>query len=286
MHVFVRPSPILAPFVESLWYVENYGQGWERVLPSGGIQLLVNLYADELWSWNDTCGTTSRVRGAALEGPRSAPILIDNARLRAMIGVAFRPGGIHPFFPPPASAAAGELVELTELWGQEGELVRERLLEAASPATKLRVLEQVLIARAVRPVVVDRPGAFAVAALDRGSPVRTVADRLGMISKRFAHGFTARVGLRPKQFARIRRFQRLLRATFEEDHMDWAQLAVECGYYDQAHMIRDFRAFSGMNPRSDTPRSEREHNHVPYPPTDDGAISSNRSATRVAMMSA
>lgn len=169
MHVFVRPSPILAPFVESLWYVENYGQGWERVLPSGGIQLLVNLYADELWSWNDTCGTPSRVRGAALEGPRSAPILIDTAGLRAMIGVAFRPGGIHPFFAPPASAAAGELVELTELWGQEGELLRERLLEAASPATKLRVLEQVLIARAVRPLVVDRPGAFAVAALDRGS---------------------------------------------------------------------------------------------------------------------
>jgi Domain of unknown function (DUF6597) len=129
MHVVVRPSPILVRFVESLWYVENYGQGWERVLPSGGTQLLVNLCTDELWSWDDTCRrSTMRVHGAALEGPRSAPILIDTAQLRAMIGVAFRPGGTHPVFTPPASVAAGGLVELAELWGRPGELLRERLL--------------------------------------------------------------------------------------------------------------------------------------------------------------
>jgi AraC-like DNA-binding protein len=285
MHVVVRPSPILAPFVELLWYVEGYGQGWERVLPSGGVQLMVNLDADELWSWDDTCDTPAQIRGSGLEGPRSAPILIDAARLRAMIGVAFRPGGMQPFFIPPASAASDELVELGELWGREGELLRERLLEAPTPAAKLRLLEQVLIACAVRPLELDRTGGFAVAALERGIPVKTVADRLGLTSKRFANHFTARVGLRPKQFARVRRFQRLLRATCKDDHIDWARLAVECGYYDQAHMIRDFRAFSGINPRSYAPRSEQEHNHVPHPSAADAAISSNRPAVQVAMMS-
>jgi AraC-like DNA-binding protein len=264
MHVIVRSSPILAPFVESLWYVENYGDGWERVLPSGGGQLLVNLDADELWSWDDTRGMPTQVHGAALEGPRSTPILIDTARLRAMIGVAFRPGGMHSFFTPPASAAADDLVELAESWGREGELLRERLLDVPAPAAKLRLLQDGLIAQAVRPLILDRAGNFATAALDRGIPVKTVADRLGMTSKRFALDFTARVGLRPKQFARVRRFQRLLRASFGEDRIDWARLAVESGYYDQAHMIRDFRAFSGINPGSYTPRSGREHNHVPY----------------------
>jgi AraC-like DNA-binding protein len=286
MHVVVRPSPILVPFVKSLWYVENYGQGWERVLPSGGTQLLVNLFTDELWSWDDTCRRPIRIRGAALEGPRSGPILIDTARLRAMIGVAFRPGGVHPFFTPPASAAAGGLVELAELWGREGELLRERLLEVSAPAAKLRLLEEALIARAVRPLVLDPAAAFAIAALDRGIPVSTVADRLGVTSKRFALGVTARVGLRPKQFARVRRFQRVPRATFGENHIDWARLAVECGYYDQAHMIRDFHAFSGINPTSYTPRSEREHNHVPHRRSADAAISSNRSPAGVPRMGA
>ena len=285
MRVVVRPSPIVAPFVESLWYVESHGQGWERVLPSGGMQLLVNLDADELWSW-DTGGIPTLVGGAALEGPRSAPVMIDTARLWAMVGVAFRPGGTHPFFTPPASAAAGGLVELAEFWGREGEVLRERLLEVPAPAAKLRLLEEALIARAVRPLVLDRVGAYAVAALDRGVPVKIVADRLGMTSKRFAHSFTARVGLRPKQFARVRRFQRLLFATFDIDDIDWAGLAVECGYYDQAHMVRDFQAFSGMNPTSYAPRSEWEHNHVPDTLGADAAISSNRASAELSMMSA
>ncbi|MGH8930211.1 MAG: helix-turn-helix domain-containing protein, partial [Egibacteraceae bacterium] len=89
---------------------------------------------------------------------------------------------------------------------------------------------------------------------------------LGMTPKRLARRFADEVGLTPKRFARVRRFQRLLVAAGDAARaaagVDWARLASECGYYDQAHLIHDFRAFSGMSPSSYRPRSAWERNHV------------------------
>lgn len=74
----------------------------------------------------------------------------------------------------------------------------------------------------------------------------------------------------PKRFARVRRFQRLLAlaagqaATAARGGGDWARLAAECGYHDQAHMIHDFRSFAGQSPSEYAPRSVAERNHVPF----------------------
>ena len=268
MYIAARPSsPMLEPFVEVLWYIEApppYGR--ERVLPFGAMQLLVNLGEDELRSYHDADhATPRRLRGAGLQGPYASPTVIDTRQQRAMLGVGFRPGGAYPFFAVPASATREDLVELAALWGGDGAVLRERLLEAPTPLAKLQAMEAALLARAVRSLAPDPAMAFAVAALDRGSGVAAVTDRLGMTPKRLARRFADQVGLSPKRFARVRRFQRLLAAAGGGVDADWARLAVECGYYDQAHLIHDFRAFSGISPTMYRPRSPWARNHVPLP---------------------
>jgi transcriptional regulator GlxA family with amidase domain len=107
----------------------------------------------------------------------------------------------------------------------------------------------------------------ALEAFERNGPdvrVRDVARRVGLSQRRFIQVFAAEVGLTPKLYARVKRFQRaraLVRGTAPPD---WAQLAVECGYFDQAHLIRDFRAFAGLTPEEYLRhRSEYVlHNHV------------------------
>ena len=261
MQYTARPrSPALVPFVDQLGYFEgSFEHARERKLPTGAMQLLVNLDADALHAYRDTAA--QRVGGAALQGAYSGHIGISTADQRSIVWVSFRPGGALPFFPDLPSAIAGDLVGLDLLWGRDGALLRERLLEAEAPARKLRIMEAALLAHAVRPLEPDPAVGFAVAAFERGTAVASVTDRLGLTPKRFGARFTDAVGLRPKRFARVRRFQRLL-TMVNGDRPDWARLAAECGYFDQAHLINDFRAFAGTCPTSYRARSDGP-NHVP-----------------------
>src|SRR5262249_61410279 len=75
-----------------------------------------------------------------------------------------------------------------------------------------------------------------------------VADQLALSHARFIELFREEVGLRPKQFCRVRRFVSVLQRIRNEERPNWAQLALACGYYDQAHFCHDFQQFAGVSP--------------------------------------
>jgi AraC-like DNA-binding protein len=273
MFLVMRPTvPAIAPYVDSIWvYGDRPAPSFERVLPTGSSQLLVNLDDDTL-ATHGSGGVA--VGGAALQAPHGEPVLISTAQQRRIVGVSFRPGGAYPFFPVPPGVVDTALVGLDDLWGREGAALRERLLDAGGPRAALHVMESVLVGRLGREQ--DPAVAYAVAALDRGAAVGEVTDRLGMSRRRFGRVFTERVGLAPKRFARIRRFQRVLAdVTARSDAsttVDWAAVAVEHGFCDQSHLIRDFHDFAGTSPTGYRPRSGEARNHVPIRPiADDGS---------------
>jgi AraC-like DNA-binding protein len=220
-----------------------------------------------LHSYRPDGGVGQRASGAALVGPAGAPALIDPAEQRRILWVAFRPGGSYPFFTPDAAATADRLIDLAELWGPAGPALRERLLDAADVAERLRLLAAALVERAAARPQPDQAVRAAAAALHHGCTVGAAADRLGWTPRRLARRFAAQVGLAPKRFARVRRFQRLLRAAAavvpadRARRPDWARLAVEFGYHDQAHLIHDFRELAGTTPAGYTPRPEAP-NHL------------------------
>ncbi|MFE7897588.1 helix-turn-helix domain-containing protein [Streptomyces sp. NPDC057424] len=266
--VTVRPSAAaLVPLIGAMGYAEGrFAHSAELALPTGEAQLLVNLDGDALSS-SPLRGAERQTRGAAVHGPYTEPALIDPAQQRAVLWVAFRPAGAHPFLTAPVSAVRDELAGLDELWGTDGTVLRERLLEAMAaggPEAGLRELETALLGRAVRPLEPDPAVRLAAALLDRGTPVGEVADRLGWSAGRLARRCGEQLGLPPKRYARIRRFQRLLgRVNAGHGAPDWAALAADCGYHDQAHLIHEFRALAGITPTAYAPRSPLERNHVP-----------------------
>lgn len=262
------PAPPLARFVELLWYYEapELPDFMERVLPSGNMSLLVNLGEDALrWYDGPDSKRAHRVGGTAVTGTFTEHFAIDSAEQRAIMGAQFTPGGAFAFFKPTSGELSGQHVPLDALWGNEARLLRERLLEAPGPQEKLRALEAVLRARVLRPLERDGAIDFALAAFDDlegGHTVTSVTGSLGMSPKRFIQRFTEQVGLTPKRYCRVRRFQLALAAIAEGRKLAWTDLALGCGYYDQAHFIHDFRAFAGMTPTEYTAR-HRERNHVP-----------------------
>jgi AraC-like DNA-binding protein len=264
----LRPvSPGLAPFVRSFGYFAgDLPPARERVLPTGDMSLLVNLHEDELRTYEGAdAQIVRRTHGAALLGPRKTHQVIDTEEQRCVLEVNFEFGGAWHFFPIPSSTARDELIELDELWGRDGFVLRERLLEAGSPGEKLRIMEAVLLDHVSRPLAPDLALRSAVAALERGQRVADVTSRLGLLPKSFVRRFRERVGLAPKEFSRVRRLQRVVRAVASDGETDWAETAAEHGYCDQSHLIHDFRELAGITPTAYRPRSAAERNHVPLP---------------------
>lgn len=104
--------------------------------------------------------------------------------------------------------------------------------------------------------------------LERGTVVPSVAElakRVGWSERRLRDVFRCEVGLTPKQFARVERFQRVLREVEQGQMVDWAELALAHGYYDQAHLIGEFRACSGLTPTAYQRQRVAPGNHVPLP---------------------
>jgi AraC-like DNA-binding protein len=279
-----HPGPRLAPFVQSLWLYEGEprSHALERILPTGTAQLIVNLAEDETRVYDarrieccEPAARCERMAGTVLCGAHSRYCVIDTAEQQVVIGASFRPGGAFPFFGMPAGHLANTHVPLDALWGRRrAARLRERVLGAPTAEAKLAALEDELCAlsppRGLHPAV-----AFALTAFGRAPGTTTVAgvtDAIGLSPKRFIERFKAEVGLTPKMYCRVRRFQRALAAARAGRGVDWSTVALGCGYFDQAHFIHDFRAFSGMTPTGYRVSRTEYQNHVKFLQSEDRAL--------------
>ncbi|KYF49771.1 AraC family transcriptional regulator [Sorangium cellulosum] len=261
VHVlYVRhvPGPPLSAHVAELWYLSAAPpRAAERILPSGTLQLIVNLDADELRVHDGP--TLRRHAGAAVVGAYQSAFGVDTRAHVSMVGVHFRPGGAWPFLGAPPGALTDAHVDLADLWGPRAAELRDRLCAAPEPRARFALLERALLDR----LSSARPGhplvPRAIAALEGGERrVADVAAMLGISHRRLVDVFTAETGLAPKAFARITRFRRALSRAERERDPDWARLAAASGFCDQSHLIREFVALSGDSPTALIARSSRE----------------------------
>ena len=238
----------------------------ERVLPDGTFELIINLDATPRKLFDRKNHQRHRsFRRAWLSGTHSEFIVIDALPQSSMIGVHFRPGGVTPFLEMPADAVNNSVIELDVIWGGAACDLRDALLEQPNPEAKFRVLETFL-RRRFRPP--EHNGAIRHAldqflAAPHAAMMREVSAGLGMSQKHFIAQFRKEVGLTPKRFCRIRRFHEVLRRIEKQHAIEWADVACAGGYYDQAHFINEFEAFSGLNPTSYLRDRGDYLNHVP-----------------------
>ncbi|HET8946475.1 MAG TPA: helix-turn-helix domain-containing protein [Candidatus Polarisedimenticolia bacterium] len=256
-----RPARPLADFVECLWLCASGGTDHprERLLPDGSMELVIDLLEG-----GDPSGAASG-RGGVLLGPRAESFCIETSRPISALGVHFRPGGALPFLGFPATEVQGAVVPWEEIWKGRARDLRSELLENPAPAIRFRLLERFLLARITRPLAWPRPVAFGLtrfAGADAPS-VASVIDETGLSHRRFTGVFGDHVGLSPKVYSRLQRFQRALRRLERGASDDLAGLALDCGYFDQAHFNHDFRAFSGLTPTAFLARWTGRTNHVP-----------------------
>ncbi len=262
------PGPPLSDFVELFWSCEGdpSPHPLERVIPTGTVQLIVNLSDDELRVYDRQDHDRFRSFGRSMiSGAHSRFVVIDRASQVSTVGVHFKPGGARPFLGVPMDALRDEDAPLAALWGAGASDLRARLLGARTPGARFDVLERSLLARA-SPLPSRHPAvAFALHEFRRGAgrtSVKEVGDQVGLSQRRFIQIFREEVGLTPKVFWRIRRFQLAIGLASNGRRVEWADIALRCGYFDQAHFIHDFRAFSGITPMTYLAQRSAFPNHV------------------------
>jgi AraC-like DNA-binding protein len=214
--------------------------------------MVFNLREDELRIYGpaklDHC---RRFTGAATSGPYAGSFMSDTAEEAAIMGVHFKPGGAFAVLETSAGEFANTHVDLRTIWGPEATTLREQLCALNEPMERFRLLERALMDR-----LYERPHghdavrvALNVLVRTHGQMrVRDIARAVDLSRRRLVEVFTAEVGLTPKLFGQIQRFQRTVARSRNTAKMDWAQLAAECGYFDQSHLIHEFVEFSGVTP--------------------------------------
>ena len=265
------PRPPLSAFVESFWLYEGERAQHprERRLPDGMMGLVINLCDDRIRLYD--CRNPDRYtdyRGCVISGAHATCVLLDTAHLVATLGVTFRPGGALPLLMLPAPELRDQTLSLETLWGAEVAEMRGQILDAPTPAARFRILERFLLGRLSRSHVSHPAVAYALHTM-RAAPsppsIATIAGQAGLSPSRFIQVFRDAIGLTPKQYQRVRRFQSVLRQMDSGAATGWGDVVAGCGYFDQAHLIHDFQAFAGLSPTAYLALRGAYRNHVPLP---------------------
>jgi AraC-like DNA-binding protein len=219
-----------------------------RVLPDNCVDIL----------WQDSGSSAFAV------GMMSSAIFVASSGPVQTVAVRFLPGAARSFFGVPLGALTDGRADLDELWGRScADRLQDGLwTRALSDRERLDLIEQALVERLVahgaqpvrggRAVMAVSPLArIAVARIEAcGGALRveSLADDLRVSRQHLAAQFREQVGLSPKLFARITRFRRATEKARGQQAVDWAALALDCGYFDQSHLIRDFHDFATTTP--------------------------------------
>jgi AraC-like DNA-binding protein len=249
-----RPRAPLSEYVEHIWLVSG-GQmpRRERILPSGTVELVFNLHDDQVRIDGTVQAPRARTcAGAAVSGTYSGAFIINAMQHAAMMGVHFKPGGAYVVLGVPCSELADDHVDLAALWGDAAAReVRERLCTAATHPARFEYLEALLTSRlqcirSLHPIV---PFALRCFTSTGVAPrIQDVAREFGLSHRRLLTVFEAQVGLPPKLFCRIRRFQQVHALAQRTGDVDWARVALACGFFDQPHLTNEFQRLCGLSP--------------------------------------
>jgi AraC-like DNA-binding protein len=239
----IRPSAHLRHFIDTFWILEHDGESRapQRVVPDGHPELICNwgqpFEAFEAGEWR------AQPR-CFLAGQIDGPLFLRPAGPAKMLGIGFDAHGAANLFQQPMRELSGRFTPVEDLSRALSRNLN-RALESSDPvraveAALLSVTQSggdFLIAEAVRRID------LANGALDLAS----LARDLGLSIRQLERRFLATVGLAPKIYCRIQRFKKVF-GVIGQTACNWVETAVACGYYDQAHLIRDCKEFSGNTP--------------------------------------
>jgi AraC-like DNA-binding protein len=242
------PTGIASEMVKCFWMLEDDAPSSDvqRILPDGRCELILNFgesfesQGDGEWKPQPKWFVTGQITGPMLLRPRGKT---------RILGIRFHPHGAAQFLGVPIGELTDKTASVDEL-SRVATTQLEKLHDLLLTQQKFAALGTVVTTLASNGCKNDIQIAAAVRILEQACcaiSIKQLAHHVNLSARQFERRFLAAVGIPPKMFCRMQRFQRVLRA-MDDSSTSWVRTAVDCGYYDQAHLIRDFREFAGTAP--------------------------------------
>lgn len=270
------PGPRLRPFIATLWASDESPDDLapvamrERVLPTGTVHLVLRLSETPLRIFAGPDGAISQaIAHGVVGGARTSAYVRDLTCPGSSVGAQLHPGAAELVIGVPADELAERHTPLADVWGGSCDEVVERLRAIGDPGQRLDLFESILAtrlpqARGSQPATAAALARFAVG--DELGAVGAVVQASGYSHRRFIALFRRAVGLTPKVFWRVRRFQGAIARIATAPESSLVELALGEGYSDQSHFNREFREFTGLTPREYREIAPASANHVPIRP--------------------
>lgn len=264
-----KPKEPLSHFIDYFVYYEGYNpvHTVDRFLPDGNTEIIIDLTDQPKYILdNESLKPIQSCQQVWASGVRTEFITLPSTINAAMFLIYFKKGMASSFYPLPMYELSDRVVDADLIWGETFGLLREALLGRQSISDKFRYTEQFLLRNFSGNMKTNVCVEFALEnIIKQPSNLRLewLNKKIGYSQKHFISMFKEHVGVSPKAYLQIVRFQKVIQDIETSKSVDWIHIAHESGFYDQAHFINDFKRFSGFTPEEYLNRKNDILNYVP-----------------------
>ena len=249
-----QPDNRLAKQVKFYWTLENKDtdapHGRERIFPDGCIELIFN-FGDRFMKFDSD--TEWHIQPLSfIHGQLKTYFELQATGRIGIFSARFHPAGLQPFIDFDVDTFTGNTLTVQQVWGSDGEELEQHMQACTTHEQRIALLENFLLQKRQALKVDNAPVEYCVDAMLKAIgdvSIDRLAEELRISKRQLERRFTAAVGISPKLLARIIRFQNILQLIENKEFKSFTSVAYEGGFYDQAHFIKDFKDFTGLNPK-------------------------------------
>jgi AraC-like DNA-binding protein len=249
---FGRPAGALKGVVSEYfaWIDQSSVQSCLRELPSGNIPLIIN-FGSRVREYDRRKPKLWTERRAFISGLQDSAVLVEGTGPGGGIQVNFTALGARLFLARPLKEFTNQTINLDDVFNAFANRLEAQLFDARSWEGKFALLDREILQRLNRarhPVPAVSWAWQRLSSTAGRAKISDLVQKIGWSERYFSRQFEEQIGLTPKVLGRILRFHRAVRTLTRPAEVRLAELALDCGYYDQAHFTHDFREFSGITP--------------------------------------
>lgn len=248
-----EPPSTLHKLVKCFWILEsNIGDKLEkqRIVPDGCMEMIFH-FGDPYKQYLSDGDVIIQPR-CFVFGQITSPLDIEPTGCTGIFAVRFYPESFNPFATIPISNMENRAVPLAELFGQAGIHLEQEVISAQTTEERIGLCEKFLIARLTTPETIDRvvkSSVETILSLNGQLSVDELVQHVDISRRQLERRFSSVIGISPKQLARIIRLQATIKMLLNGQFTSLTAVAYDGDFYDQAHFIKDFKAFTGLSPK-------------------------------------
>jgi AraC-like DNA-binding protein len=243
----------LADYIQTIWGMESESgeDSYPRslIMPDGIVEIIFH-YEEPFYTWQDN-KRFIQPENFAISMMRKF-IEIGSSGTTGFISVRFFPWGAYHFFNEAIQDFLDQAIEASRLWGNESKIIMKKIKEPKTIEQRFKLVEEFLLDKLAQFQKEESKTDNAIKLIrqTKGTlSIESICAETGFSKKQLERKFLSTVGTTPKVFSRITRFLNICQNLKEQSNQTLSQLTHDCGFYDQAHFIKEFKAFSGFTPK-------------------------------------